>query len=236
MAKNKTTKKKHKNEHVITSKTNYVVPEKLHDVLIGKLLGDGCLGTATGKTWSYRGLQGEAQKDYLFHVYNLMKEWCLSEPSSQEVTNQIGKKRRRWYFNTRRLGILKPSADLFYVREQTSPTTWRWLKRVPPNIEDLLTPTALAYWFMDDGDQKWKHKSKAVRISTQGFTKQDCELLCQALTNKYGLQTKLVKAEVTSEGVQQYRLYISSKSYNRLRDLIYSELLPSLRYKFPNFH
>lgn len=40
---------------------------------------------------------------------------------------------------------------------------------------------------MDDGDPKWKGHTRAVRISTNSFALPDCELLCQALINKYKL-------------------------------------------------
>ncbi len=131
------------------------------------------------------------------------------------------------------MSIFQYYGHLFY-KPSPNPTEFGfWVKRVPENIEELLNPTILAYWFMDDGDQKWKGHSRAVRISIHSFVYDDCELLQQALANKYGLQTTLQKAEISQEGIQQYRLYFSTKCYDTLRCLIYPKLLPSMLYKFP---
>lgn len=86
---------------------------------------------------------------------------------------------------------------------------------------------------MDDNDQKWKNHSNAVRLSTNSFTKQECILLKEALGNTYSLKVSLQKAEITKSGRQQYRLYISSKSFTTLKDIILPKLFPSMLYKFP---
>lgn len=221
-------------KETLTAQTNYVISKKLHDILIGTLLGDGCLSShTTGRIWNYRCLQSLEQKEYLFHKYELFQNWCLSAPNYGEVKspNEAGKLLKRWYFNTRRLGLLKYYGDLFY--EPIYEPTFKRIKRVPNNIKELLSPTALAYWFMDDGDQKWKGHSRAVRISVNSFSKSDCELLCSVLHDKYDLRTSLQKADSSKLGIQQYRLYISAYSYEILRDLIYPQLLPSMLYKFP---
>jgi hypothetical protein len=43
------------------------------------------------------------------------------------------------------------------------------LKIVPSNIQNLLTPRALAYWIMDDGSLQ----NKGLHLNTYGFTDQD---------------------------------------------------------------
>lgn len=129
------------------------------------------------------------------------------------------------------MGTLKYYGDVFYKTAET--TTFRRVKRVPENIQDLLTPTAIAYWFIDDGDQKWKGHSRAVRFSTNSFSVEDCELLCTALRQKYKLKPSLQKAEKTKQGIQQYCLYISTRSYPILKDLLWKHIVLSMRYKFP---
>jgi hypothetical protein len=59
---------------------------------------------------------------------------------------------QRYYLNTRRLGIFKPYPDFFYTPNIVISNAW--IKKVPFNIEEYLSFTAFAYWFMDDGDQK----------------------------------------------------------------------------------
>lgn len=105
--------------------------------------------------------------------FEIFADWCLTEPKKQEFRESGGTLKKRWYFNSRRLGVLKHYADLFYIPQPkldpTKPSSF-WVKRVPETIGDLLNSTSFAYWFMDDGGQKWSGKSRAVRLSTHGFT------------------------------------------------------------------
>ena len=72
------------------------------------------------------------------------------------MTDKAGKKRNRWYFNTRWMNIFQYYGQLFYEPSPNPTKFGFWVKRVPQKIEELLNPTIIAYWFMDDGDQKWK--------------------------------------------------------------------------------
>lgn len=211
-----------------------VLSELQHNMLIGTLLGDGRVSAiAAGKTWSYNAVQGEAQKEYLFHKYEILKDFCLTPPNQQTVTEK-GKTRTRWYFNTRRMGIFQYYGNLFYVPNPNPTPFGVWTKIVPPNIEELLNPTVFAYWFMDDGDQKWKGHSRAMRLSTQGFVESDVDLLRHALQKKFGLSTTKEKADVAKDGSQRYRIYLTTSCYDTLRDVLYPNLLPYMRYKFPD--
>ena len=62
-------------------------------------------------------------------------------------------------------------------------------KVIPNNIEELLTPLALAIWIMDYGT----FKSPGLRIATNCFTKQEVELLVKALENKFNIKSSLQK-------------------------------------------
>jgi hypothetical protein len=168
---------------------------------------------------------------------------------------RTGKTYSRYYFNTQVIPSLKYYGDMFYSRHvcqkaskdldsvsktnvsktnseneasETNKTETEivFVKKVPLNIEKLLTARALAYWFMDDGALKAKN-SQGVRICSEGFTFEENQRLRNALTSKFGLTVTLNKQR---EG---YRLYISSSSYHILKDLIFQELHESLKYKFP---
>lgn len=222
---------------VIDRKTHFVICKQMHDVLIGTLLGDGNLASAPkGETWSYRVLHSKHAKLYLFHKYDIFKECCLSPPAYQDFKgdeNTQGKTYYRWYFNTRRLGIFKFYANLFYRRSLIKENAWA--KIVPPTIEQYLTPTALAYWFMDDGSQKWKGRTAAARIATTSFTENECLILKEALNNRYGLKVRLHKDGISKAGMQQYRLFIPTESFPAFKDLILPDILPSMLYKLSDF-
>lgn len=53
------------------------------------------------------------------------------------------------------------------------------------------------------------------------------------LEGAFGLKITLQKADVTKQGIQQYRLYFPTSCYFQMKEFIYDYLLPSLLYKFP---
>ena len=80
---------------------------------------------------------------------------------------------------------------------------------------------------MDDGAQKWKGKSLAMRFCTDNFTKSDVQLLADLLKQKFKLKASLQKQR------DGWRIYISSYSYQIIKDLIFDHVKLSMRYKFP---
>jgi hypothetical protein len=90
--------------------------------------------------------------------------------------------------------------SLFYSKSQTG----GFVKIVPHNIYELLTPSALAHLIMGDGT----FKSKGISICTDSYTIQDTVRLMNVLILRYELKCTLQKA---SNGLG-YRIYISRHS------------------------
>ncbi len=91
-------------------------------------------------------------------------------------------------------------------------------KVIPENIGELLTPLALAVWIMDDGT--WKQPG--VRIATNCFTKEECELLVSVLDLKFNLKCSLHKNN------NNYQIYIKQESISSLRKLVIPHMVPSM--------
>ena len=84
------------------------------------------------------------------------------------------------------LSELKFYYEIFYpARDPSLKECAQRTKRVPENIHDLLTPRAVAYWFMDDGYCKpIKYKNRTYINYTfynQSFPLEDQKILVQAL-------------------------------------------------------
>ena len=94
-------------------------------------------------------------------------------------------------------------------------------KVIPNNIEDLLTPLAIAIWIMGDGH----FKSPGLIIATNCFTKQEVELLVKALENKFNIKSSLQKNNAN------YQLYIKAESMPLLKKLVLPYVVPSMHYK-----
>ena len=100
------------------------------------------------------------------------------------------------------------------------------IKRVPINIEQLLTPLALSICYMDDGSIKYR-QSKGVFLNTQSFSPDDNDMLCDILQKKYQI-TAWKRPDSES-----FRIYISGKSYEKLGQLITPYFTEDMWHKWP---
>lgn len=186
------------------------------------LLGNAYLSTQdNGKTYFLHIYQSEKHKNYVFHLYDIFKEWCLSKPKTIERTYKSntykGKKATMISFKTMSSGSFRFYAHNFTDRN----TNQKLTKKLPFLIHRWLTPIGLAYWYMDESSIKDK-KSKAVYFNTQKFTLIEVKLLCRILNTKFKLITKAVKKK------NKYQIYVSGKSYVSLKNLIYPYLIKIL--------
>ena len=63
----------------------------------------------------------------------------------------------------------------------------KFIKIVPLNIKELLTPIGIAQWKLDYGYRA----GNRVILYTDNYTLSEVELLISVLTNKFGLDAKL---------------------------------------------
>ena len=97
------------------------------------------------------------------------------------------------------------------------------VKVVPHNIEEYLTPLALAIWIMDDGARV----GSGLKFCTNSFTYEDTIRLVLVLNKLYGL-----KSSVQSAGhLNQYIIYIWAESMPKLRQLVKPYMVSSMLYK-----
>lgn len=77
------------------------------------------------------------------------------------------------------------------------------VKNVPTNIDKLLTPVGLAYWFSDDG---YFHKaSGGLYLSTNSFSLAEIELLVKVLNKNFDLDCKAQKCGLKDQRVLYFR-------------------------------
>ena len=150
------------------------------EILMGILLGDASLSRSNnGKTYRLRILQSEAHKDYVFHLYEVFKEFTKTPPKQYSFrdSRNPGKLCSRWYFNTVADTCFVEYAQLFY-RDK--------IKQLPPmlELEKRVTARSIAYWYMDDGSLKWKNRSLGVRFCTDNFRKEEVIALANLLQAK----------------------------------------------------
>ena len=123
---------------------------------------------------------GLAQRDYVDWLYHIFVSWVRTPPQ-EKLQPWRGRVDRKVWFQTVSHPALRFYGQQFYRGTR---------KVVPKIIHRMLTPLALAVWFMDDGSVKSKdHKS--LLLNTQAFDRSDLEILRDALERKFGLATTL---------------------------------------------
>ena len=170
------------------------------DPLIGSLLGDGSL------RFTHKDLNGKPKlntnalyamtlknKDYIYHLWkNIYKSICTNTEPRPWPKPKTGKPISQYAFSTKSL----PSLTLLHSQwYKWSEYKKGFIKIVPLNIEELLTPIGLAHWIMDDGFKS----GNGICLSTESFTIAEVELLKKVLEFKFGL-TVTIQNRKTSGG------------------------------------
>ncbi|KKU09443.1 MAG: LAGLIDADG homing endonuclease [Parcubacteria group bacterium GW2011_GWF1_45_5] len=198
-------------------RSKIVLNEEQKSIIVGLMLGDGCFETQNGgRTYRLKIEQTLKHKEYVDWLYAKLRNLVLAEPLPRE--KRIGNKIYDNYgFQTVSCGNFRFYAQQFYDQESRK-------KKIPKIISKLLTPLALAVWFMDDGQIK-SNRHRALLINSQCFGKEDLELLRGALNNKFGIETGL-KREKTG-----FRIYLLSATIQKFLDAINPFILSSMKYK-----
>nr|YP_009629477.1 putative LAGLIDADG homing endonuclease [Coelastrella saipanensis]YP_009629512.1 putative LAGLIDADG homing endonuclease [Coelastrella saipanensis]AVV61587.1 putative LAGLIDADG homing endonuclease [Coelastrella saipanensis]AVV61622.1 putative LAGLIDADG homing endonuclease [Coelastrella saipanensis] len=201
--------------------------QEQQDLVVGTLLGDASMQTySSGQVWRYRALQKKEHGDFLDHKYGVLQNFCESPPHDSQVYDE--RTQRTYYrrsFNTVMYYCFTPFALAFYIYNQG-----KWIKDIPSNIEDLLSPRAVAYWYMDDGCLKWKGYSNAMRICTESYSEEGIDILISAMQSKY--QIRLQKnRKMRADGTTGYRIAINEQNSSAFRELIRPHLVDCMKYK-----
>ena len=184
------------------------------EIIVGKLLGDGHLETQNGLTYRLKIEHSFKQREYVDWLYNCFDSWVLQKPSKKKKI-LFGKEYYNIWFNTLSDVKLRYYGNIFYKEGK---------KIIPRNIKKLLSPLAMAVWFMDDGSYKSKaHKS--LILNTQSFCKKDLEFLQQKMMERYQILSHLRRQK---EGIQ---IEIKKPEAKKFADIISAHILPSMKYK-----
>lgn len=193
-----------------------MLPEPIHSVLIGSLLGDAHL-ERNGCNFRIRFDHGWKEEGYAWWKYRQLEAIAAHPPRLVEVFDRrTGRTYRHIRFDTQTLPELRIYADWFYPDGR---------KHVPPMIGSLLRSTlALAVWYMDDGHRRMD--CKALRLNTQGFSSREVELLIETLDRNFEIRAR--KHRVVNN---QWVIYIPVKMAQRFCDLIRPHIPPVMGYK-----
>ena len=189
---------------------------KQSQILFGSLLGDFRL-----QSQSYRiRAQQNFEKNglYLLHLFDIFKPFCSSLPDKVERKTKLFET-TDLRFQTRVHSEFTQFGKMFYDNKN---------KHLPPYdiVYSWLTPTAVAYWYMDDGGSE-KSNPRACVFSTHSFTDNETERLISILNQKYKLKaySKFNKGRKV--------ISVPAESCDRFNELFKPERIESMYYKLP---
>jgi len=224
-------------------------PEKM-GTLYGTLLGDATLPYIPPGRYQYKngrnkcGKDGtcyvrikhaENQKALVEHKHEFMKE-VAGEIFTQKVENA----QDAYGFYTKTSPLWQPLFHELYTgaRETVNKAgRTQHFKRVTRSILDKVTDRGLAWWVMDDGCYShYGHYGKGFfRLSTQGYTFEENELIKMWFKDKYNVKASLNRDKRKGFNplatYDSFVLYIGESEFQKLKPILAPFIIPSLRAK-----
>lgn len=178
-------------------------------ILVGHLLGDGSVWK-DNPSCTARILisQCKAQEEYFNWKVNQFSPYILS---TRENIDKNG------FVQLNTSSITHPDLDYFWS------IFYKNNKIIPDNLEEYLTPIALAVWIQDDGNL---NEGVNMRIACQGFTEIDQHKLKIYLKKCYNLESN-----VKRYNSKFYHITLDKKNTLELSNIIKDHVVDCMRYK-----
>lgn len=204
-----------------------VIPSKVWEVLTGELLGDGYIKYDPLKNPLVNGRIEFTFSAKILHYVNYLKyDTLASICTASNLTpwpnpSLTGKEPTQYWFCTKSLPAISNLHQLWY-----RVIDGKYIKILPLNLEELLTPVALAHWIMGDG----YFTEGVMKICTDNFTKDEVLRLIKILHVKFGIDASINK-RTNPDGKVKWRIRISKLSMDKLITIVSPYIIPEMYYK-----
>jgi len=195
-------------------KEELALTSRQRELMLGLLLGDGHLERQNAKGWA-RVEHSVRQTAYVTWKYAEWAGWVLTPPALRLKNNRFGTQSTNVGFAT----VAHPELGEFHGRFYRERT-----KCVPEDL--VLTPLALAVWFMDDGSRK-SRACRGLYLNTQAFREDEVRMLQGFLQRDFSIRAGL---RAQSEG---WQIYIPSAEVADFVQIISPHVIPEMHYKLP---
>lgn len=189
--------------------------KEIIDTLVGSLLGDGW-GEKRGDAVRFHLHYSSKNIEYLEYLQQFLAKngYCSSDKVKKKP--QIGKGGKLYYSLKIRTYSFKSFGELyhaFYTEDKR--------KIVPKNISKLLSARGFAIWVMDDGGRS----GQGFKLSTESFTREELNLLAEALLNNFGLCFTVQRHK------HKWILYLPKNQQTLLAEIVKPFMIPCMYYK-----
>ncbi len=204
------------------TKTNNSLSNEEKAVLIGGLLGDEIIVKRDG-SYRYRVQHSSKQAEYVDWKHKKLINKCKRTQPPKKYPSK--KKYEVMEFYTDSGIYLKEIHELLYKKQPNGKFRKTITKETIDNLP--LDPMIIAVWYLDDGSIR--NDCYAGKIASQGFTKEENELLCEYL-QKFNIDCHVVRHTVESN---QWYITIPAHTFGNLVSIIEPIVreVPSMVYK-----
>lgn len=188
------------------------------EFLHGLLLGDGHVT----KQGIYTQTFGQHAEPFALYVFDILRRFCTPKGiyTYKVKSGKDSPLYQRWIVRTRTLDIFDYYHDSYYRLNSEG----KYIKILPLNIIEILTPISFALFLMSDG---YFHKTKhVIKLCTNNFTKVEVELLSKTILNKFGIENKLEHVRK-----EQYILRFKKSVVPQIQVLVKNHMIPSMMYR-----
>lgn len=203
-------------------KNNNILPQNLHDILIGIMLGDGHIYKSSPTSNSRFEISfGKDRENFAIWISDLFEDYSNSGINTIYYDKSFFNTSFGYRFKTKSLSIFNSYHDLFYKKDNI---TWKYHKIVPSNIKSLMNPIVLAYLILTDGN--FDKSRNRIRIYTNSYSKLEVERLAKAIELKLDIYVG-----VLHDRKDQWILTIGALQLDKLRTLVKPHFESSMLYR-----
>jgi|TARA_Y100000034_G_scaffold135589_1_gene208147 hypothetical protein len=196
-------------------KNKVVLDGNLKQVIIGTVLGDGCIRNTTKRGNAYLTVTHCAkQKEYLLWKYQILKKVI-------GINKRTTKEGEYLTIDTKSNKIFNYYHKLFYQNGR---------KIVTKEILNMLEPLGLAVWYMDDGS--YNYIGKNAILYSCAFSYEENNLIKDRISQfKINPTVSLMKVKYKGEVKKYHKLVFNMKETRKFISLIKPFILKSMYYK-----
>lgn len=204
----------------------FLIPNRVWEVVTGELLGDGHISCdPINKPLINGRLEFTFAATILHYVnylkFNVLAPICTTSNPTPWPNTVKGQQPIQYWFSTKRMTVITNLHSLWYKE-----IDGRYIKVLPFNIKEFLTPVALAHWIMGDG----YFTNGSTKLCTDNFTKQEVLILIEILSQNFDIKATINK-RTNPDGAIKWRINISKLSMDKLISVVQLYVIPEMLYK-----
>jgi len=164
----------------VEQRENPIISDDCRQVLLGSIIGDGCLSHGNGINYYLEETHSKKQREYLAWKNTFLKE--LNAKMKQKIFLILGKRYEGFKLQTSSFPFLTEYRKLFYHNSK---------KTISIRILNQINELGLAVWYLDDGHVV--PNTNLITLSTDSFSHKEHIIIRRWLKKQYGVYPKISK-------------------------------------------